>query len=876
MMGRDPAAAAAAMSDCDVLMSDLDPPPPSVSARQPVFAEPDRVSQAAAYINQELAMDGLAPLQFEGATTEQAADILNVVYMLLQQRRSDRDYRADLEANMHRLRSDYQTGVTTAQRLQAKVDARERELRDHIARLTKLDTQHRDLVERSKNTAEELKLCKANFAKAKDHFMHEKRKWERELTAAKVKFQRLTTDRLKEAKLSFRVANNVLPAAASSRTGYRAAGASRTTTTTTSPETDYHLQVLRAVEAREQQLLAENDALKRAMYDIWMELQNLHSTCVDGIQVIDLPFELVRETVLDRTRQAIAAVRDEWYEHTDAALAAAEAAEAAAQANEAEEKIQQTNHQIDALTDRILSSMQAEVVGMDNFMGTTLAPASSAPAVAPAAAGSSRLADIGLPTGGNRPPAVAARAAGGWNQFAGRPLSFTSDTDESRARIQANYQRMHEEQELATRKARELDEERQRIRQAERDLEQRQAQLDLEQRKAAAAAAAAAASGAAAAMTPQRARLAAATATTNPRFSTASMNAFLQQLQRAEEPMDIGTDDDGYEYDQFARGPRGGSGASDAYGAVANAAEGEPQGELEAGGAFSSIAGNVTETPRSMQTMTSNHGGASWFGNASRIGDTPGSLASSPHAAVTSAPPPASSSAALFGTNMWSTPNPHPDLNTPPSNPAAFMARSAMRQQQQQHVAATPSGPSAAATPSAARTVKISPQSVAYTAGGGNLAVSTALGSSFSSSATASRPGSALAAASRFGAHLANGGLVRSHSDGHLGLHHTSPQSTHSPGHPGGDSTTASGDLRDDELDAIELVAANASAARHHDQQQQRARGQFAFNPAGMQQSTSGSRPGSRLAGASSMRSSSAAGNNGAGAGAEQWAVRRG
>ncbi|KAJ3371151.1 hypothetical protein GGF31_003574 [Allomyces arbusculus] len=294
--------------DGDYVM-DEDPGFEQPSNQSTSFAGPENLDNAVEYLNRELALNGLpSPLQFVGANENQAADIMNAMFMLLQHRQRESAYRSDLESNFRRVESDYDTMVAKLERQQDRTALVEREARAQIAKCSKLQSQLKEVNERLKVTADELKRTKSSFLKSKAQFDHEKRKWERELKQAKDKMLKLTNDRLRDAKIYFTVANP---------SPFRGKKLGE--------KDEFYAQVLHATEQRERELLAEVDHLKQSLYDLWRELQHMHASVVPGDSpppVLNMPFELVRETIEQRVYEALQALRNEWDDHAESVAAA--------------------------------------------------------------------------------------------------------------------------------------------------------------------------------------------------------------------------------------------------------------------------------------------------------------------------------------------------------------------------------------------------------------------------------------------------------------------------------------------------------------------------------------------------------------------------
>jgi hypothetical protein len=148
--------------------------------------------------------------------------------------------------------------------------------------------------------------------------------------------QKLTNDRLKEAKISFQVAN-LLPLKPRRSTD----------------QEEFYAQVLQVTEEREKSLLVENDLLKHGLYDVWKELQQIHGSVLDNVFVVDVPFDLVRETILQQVRESLQLIRDQW----DHQLHSQEAAQKMAQREETieqhEETLQEQEQRITSLAGKL-------------------------------------------------------------------------------------------------------------------------------------------------------------------------------------------------------------------------------------------------------------------------------------------------------------------------------------------------------------------------------------------------------------------------------------------------------------------------------------------------------------------------------------------
>ncbi|KAI9136769.1 Afadin and alpha-actinin-binding-domain-containing protein [Paraphysoderma sedebokerense] len=170
------------------------------------------MKNATDYINNELASFGFpSPLKFLNTTEEDASRIVNTMFMMLQQKQKDSDYRDEIEQRYRRLESDYENVVNNMTKVKVKLENTLRERDSLQTKLSASQTTLKKQVDKMRFQTEELKLVKNNLIFTKTQCQHEIRKRERDNLKIKEKLHRLVNDKFKESKISYTVLNPIAP-----------------------------------------------------------------------------------------------------------------------------------------------------------------------------------------------------------------------------------------------------------------------------------------------------------------------------------------------------------------------------------------------------------------------------------------------------------------------------------------------------------------------------------------------------------------------------------------------------------------------------------------------------------------------------------------
>ncbi|KAL7746472.1 hypothetical protein RI367_008122, partial [Sorochytrium milnesiophthora] len=277
------------------------------------------LQNAVDFVNHELAAHGFpSPLTFVRAGEQQASDIVNVMFALLQQKQRDVAAREDMEARYHRLETDYENSLATVTRLKQQLELSEREKRSALSKQRQVEVAVKEVTDKHKFTADELKAVKSSLLQVRTQCQHDLRRKDHELSRIKEKMSKVANDRMREHTIQFQIANLVaLPSA------LRAAKSA----TTAGRDDDFMQTVLQALEERQRDTASENESLRASLFDVWNELEHMKSAVDHSLDVhqqdddmlspilpatFQLPYDLVRDNITERVRITLQQLRDLW------------------------------------------------------------------------------------------------------------------------------------------------------------------------------------------------------------------------------------------------------------------------------------------------------------------------------------------------------------------------------------------------------------------------------------------------------------------------------------------------------------------------------------------------------------------------------------
>ncbi|KAG0010081.1 hypothetical protein BGZ80_001807 [Entomortierella chlamydospora] len=243
------------------------------------YCTEDNFEQTSTFVNHQLSIYGFpANLKFLKADKQSAAKIVTALYKILQQHLS-----------------------TT----KAQLEKAERESDALSGRISALEEELRAEGEKHRHTREELKSAKANLQYTKTLYTHEARKKEQEMNVIKEKLQK-SINRSQGSSPTIPGGIKILNPVPRSLYGKQHTN-----------ETEQLLkEVIEQQQAKEAEIVEENEQLRRTLYTVHVELEGLvkkHSNLKSSPTTpYGLPFEMVKDRIETEIRDTLTILSDQW------------------------------------------------------------------------------------------------------------------------------------------------------------------------------------------------------------------------------------------------------------------------------------------------------------------------------------------------------------------------------------------------------------------------------------------------------------------------------------------------------------------------------------------------------------------------------------
>ncbi|RKO84048.1 Afadin and alpha-actinin-binding-domain-containing protein, partial [Blyttiomyces helicus] len=206
----------------------------------------------------------LLPDRDEG---DPARTVLELFFRLLQIHRDDVAYVEDLEQQLRTSAQDYDDLNASTAKLKGRLATTERDLALVKNQLDAANIEVKEALERHATTKEELKACKSNLAHNKTQYQHEIRKRERDHEKLKERMLKTATDR--SGKMGTIRCLNPLPAGVGKEAKRKEKNG----------DEEMYRIVVTTYEEREKEVLAENETLRRSIFEMYTTLQGLVERC---------------------------------------------------------------------------------------------------------------------------------------------------------------------------------------------------------------------------------------------------------------------------------------------------------------------------------------------------------------------------------------------------------------------------------------------------------------------------------------------------------------------------------------------------------------------------------------------------------------------
>ncbi|KAK5816895.1 Afadin and alpha-actinin-binding-domain-containing protein [Linnemannia elongata] len=273
------------------------------------FCTEENYDQTSAYINHQLNIHGFSSsLQFIGADKHAASRIVTALYKILQQHLKDSEYKEEMDLNWRRLSQDYDTTLHNLNVTKTQLEKSERETDMLSARIAALEDEAKVETEKHRYTREELKSAKANLQYSKTQYAHESRKKEQEVNALKEKLQKSIS-----RGQSFSSSSSTIPGGITILNPVPRSLHGKTHTN----EAELLLkEVIEQQQAKENEIVEENEQLRRTLYTVQVELEGLlkkHSNLKNSSNnAYGLPFEMVKDRIETEIRDTLTLMSDQW------------------------------------------------------------------------------------------------------------------------------------------------------------------------------------------------------------------------------------------------------------------------------------------------------------------------------------------------------------------------------------------------------------------------------------------------------------------------------------------------------------------------------------------------------------------------------------
>ncbi|KAF9321973.1 hypothetical protein BG003_009291 [Podila horticola] len=274
------------------------------------FCTVENFDQTSAYINHQLSVFGFSTnLQFLKADKNTASRIVTALYKMLQQHQKDAEYKEEMDLNWRRLSQDYDSTLQTLSNTKARLERSDRENVELQAKLGAVEEELRVETEKHKHTREELRSSKANLQYTKTQYAHEARRKEKEMDVLKEKIQRS----ISRGQSSSGSGSSVIPGGI---TVLNPVPRSLFGKQHVSDGEQLLKEVIEQQNAKEMEIVEENEQLRRTLYTVHVELEGLirkkSPSKSQAVNPYGLPFEMVKEKIETEIQDALTLLSDQW------------------------------------------------------------------------------------------------------------------------------------------------------------------------------------------------------------------------------------------------------------------------------------------------------------------------------------------------------------------------------------------------------------------------------------------------------------------------------------------------------------------------------------------------------------------------------------
>ncbi|KAI4376815.1 hypothetical protein MLD38_014531 [Melastoma candidum] len=295
------------------------------------FADVGNLDHCVKYLNQTLVTFGFpASLDLFANDPVSIARTCNCVYLLLQQRQRDIEFRESANDQRQRLLSDISRLEAKVERLESQIEAKGREIATITRTEAKATAQFKAQIEKLQQERDEFQRMVIGNQQVRTQQIHEMKKKEKEYIKLQERLNQVLMEKKKESKSGMEIMNLL-----------QKEGRQRGTWNGKKADNDFHKKIVDAYESKNQELVAENNDLRALLRSMQTDMRDFFNapngtskqsqnvggkSDVDPSQsplggrtdVFDLPLLLARDQIEESLRNKMASIKERLVQLQDA------------------------------------------------------------------------------------------------------------------------------------------------------------------------------------------------------------------------------------------------------------------------------------------------------------------------------------------------------------------------------------------------------------------------------------------------------------------------------------------------------------------------------------------------------------------------------
>ncbi|KAK4797993.1 hypothetical protein SAY86_030319 [Trapa natans] len=294
------------------------------------FANAGNLEHCAKYLNQTLVTFGFpASLDLFSNDPVSIARTCNCIYSLLQQRQRDIEFRESANDQRQRLFSDISRLEAKVERLDSQIQAKDREIAT-ITRTEAKNTAHfKAQIDKLHQERDEFQRMVIGNQQVRTQQIHEMKKKEKEYMKLQERLNQVLMEKKKESKSGIEIMNLL-----------QKEGRQRGTWNGKKADTDFYKKIVDAYEAKNQDLMAENNDLRALLRSMQTDMRDFlnapnrptkHSQAGNGrgesditqsplggkTDVFDLPLHMARNQIEESLRNKMSSIKERMVQMQD-------------------------------------------------------------------------------------------------------------------------------------------------------------------------------------------------------------------------------------------------------------------------------------------------------------------------------------------------------------------------------------------------------------------------------------------------------------------------------------------------------------------------------------------------------------------------------